>query len=135
MIDIEERKKYNKIYGNIGEEIASNYLQKKGYKIIEKNYKISLGEIDLICLDIVNSQKVYVFVEVKYRNSKKFGLPREAITLYKQKNIKKVAKYYLKVNKLYDKVPVRFDCVEIVGNDCIDSKNDKFEINLIKNIF
>ena len=124
-------KTFNKVYGNVGERLASEYLENLGYTILKKNYKISLGEIDIICKEKSNNEEIYVFVEVKYRTSKKFGLPREAITNSKQKNIKKVATYFLKVNNLYEKVPVRFDCVEIVDKDV----NKEPEINLIKNIF
>ena len=129
---MENIKSYNKIYGAVGERIVTEYLQNCGYKILEKNYKLPFGEIDIICLDNSNkTNPVYVFVEVKYRNSKQFGFPREAITKTKQATIKKVAIYYLKQKKLYEKVAMRFDCVEILDGPSGESP----EISLISNIF
>src|SRR3989339_682645 len=61
--------------GDLGEEIASNYLKKKGYKILERQYKSQYGEIDIIA----EHKKTLVFVEVKARRSDDFGLPEEAV--------------------------------------------------------
>ena len=127
----ENLKSFNKIYGNVGERIACEYLEDAGYKIIDRNYKNFWGEIDIICTKRVKKEVLYVFVEVKYRNSKKFGLPREAVTKQKQKTIRKVASYYLKSKGLFDKVFVRFDCVEIL--DGVEGKEP--EVNLIENAF
>ena len=125
-------KTYNKVYGNVGERLACEFLQGLGYEILNKNYKNFLGEIDIICKDNKDkSNPIYIFVEVKFRNSKKFGLPREAITFKKQQTIKKVATYYLKSKNLLNTVSVRFDCVEIIGGE--NGKESKIE--LIQNIF
>lgn len=125
-------KTFNKVKGSVGEKLACGFLQNKNYKILEKNYKNFLGEIDVICLDNKNKQNpIYIFVEVKFRNSSKFGMPREAITKTKQATIKKVATYYLKVKNLYEKVSVRFDCIEILAG----TREETPEINYIENAF
>ena len=77
--------------GKYGEELACKYLESKGYKIKERNYRTFLGEIDIIC----EYKKNIVFVEVKTRRSDKFGYPEEAINFIKQRKIIKNALCYL----------------------------------------
>ncbi len=71
----------NKILGNLGETIAENYLKKSGYNIVCKNFRCSIGEIDIIALN----KNSLIFVEVKTRTSTKFGYPKEAVTYHKKK--------------------------------------------------
>ena len=87
------------IMGKKGEAIACAYLKKKGYKIVEQNYKNKIGEIDIICKD----GEELVFVEVKTRSTYRFGLPREAVNEWKQNKIHNVAMVYLMKNKLVDR--------------------------------
>lgn len=104
-------KSLNKAKGSIGESLAVKYIKKHlKYKIIETNYSCMLGEIDIIAKD----KNTYVFIEVKYRESASFGMPREAVTPYKQNKIRKVAISYLKLHSLYDEVDIRFDVVDIL---------------------
>ena len=77
--------------GKYGEDLACKYLESKGYKIKERNYRTFLGEIDIIC----EYKKNIVFVEVKTRRSDKFGYPEEAINFIKQRKIIKNALCYL----------------------------------------
>ena len=77
--------------GKFGEDIASKYLEAKGYKIKERNYRTFLGEIDIVCEYKGN----IIFVEVKTRRSNKFGYPEEAINYNKQRKIIKNALCYL----------------------------------------
>ena len=86
------------ILGIEGEEQAKVYLLDKKYKILAQNYKNKIGEIDLIC----KKDDTYVFVEVKARNTKKFGMPREAVNPYKQHKIRLVAEVYIKQHNLYN---------------------------------
>lgn len=106
------------IFGIKGEQIAKQYLLKNKYKILEMNYKNPIGEIDIIAKD----KDTIVFVEVKARSSTRFGLPREAVTPYKQDKIHKVALGYLKFTQNLD-APIRFDCVEILGDEITHIKN------------
>lgn len=66
---------YKQQRGKIGEDMATEYLNKKGYKILERNFECRQGEIDIIALD----KDEIVFVEVKTRTSKKYGLAAEAV--------------------------------------------------------
>ena len=100
--------------GKIGkeqEEIAVKFLKDKGYRIIHRNYVCKIGEIDIIA----EHKGFVVFVEVKYRKSDYFGMPREAVNYYKQQKIKRVATFYLKWNRSLN-TKCRFDVVEILGD-------------------
>jgi len=94
--------------GNLSEDLAADFLKKNGFKIIKKNYRTKLGEIDIIA----HRDGYIVFVEVKARKSQKYGLPQEAVTLAKQRVIRKVARAFLQEKGLQD-VPVRFDVLAI----------------------
>ena len=95
-------------FGKYGENIAINYLIKKGYKIIEKNFLCKQGEIDIIA----RYKNEFVFVEVKTRTSIKYGNPIEAVNKNKTKHMYNSAQFYLYRNGLQNYF-VRFDVVEI----------------------
>ena len=84
--------------GKFGEDIASKYLEEKGYKIKERNYRTFLGEIDIISEYKGN----IIFVEVKTRRSNRFGYPEEAINFNKQRKIIKNALCYLAKYNLWE---------------------------------
>lgn len=117
-------KKYNKIIGNYGEDIASKFLEKNKYKIIERNYRCKYGEIDIITKD----KNILAFVEVKSRTNQHYGLPAEAVNYYKQKKIINTAKYYVLSQKIKNTF-CRFDIVEVFLSD------DDNNVRLIKNAF
>ena len=100
------------IYGKKSEIIASQFLKKKGYKIIETNYKNKIGEIDIIAKD----KDYLVFVEVKARMSRAFGDPAEAVDLKKQQKIRDVAQLYLIKTGKTEK-NCRFDVVALLGGE------------------
>lgn len=100
---------YNKLTGQCGEDAAANFLKKSGFKIIERNYKNKIGEIDIIAKNKEN----LVFVEVKTRSSDKFGTPAEAVTYYKKQKIVNTAKFYLMKNPT--DLNIRFDIIEVYG--------------------
>lgn len=116
----------NKEIGFHGEKIAKDFLIKKGYEILDMNYRCKLGEIDLIS----KTNNIICFVEVKTRYFSTYGTPIESITFKKQQKIYKVAQYYCIKNKLSN-LFFRFDVIEIVLT--LDSNN--FSINLIENAF
>ncbi|QAT43208.1 YraN family protein [Aminipila luticellarii] len=92
-----------------GEEVAANYLQNKGYQVLERNFRCKMGEIDIIaCID-----RTLVFVEVKTRRSLNYGLPCEAVTKTKKLHIRKVAAFYVMKNKIGN-INRRIDVVEIL---------------------
>jgi len=97
--------------GRQGENFAALHLRRKKYRIIERNYRTKLGEIDIIA-SIGNT---LVFCEVKTRLSQEYGHPLESITPQKQRTIKKVAELYLASQsnlKQYD--TVRFDVITLL---------------------
>ena len=112
-----------KMLGKAGEDRAARFLVKQGYKILERNYRVPSGEIDLIALH----KGEVVFVEVKTRSSDAFGAPELAVTPRKQRQMVKAALGYIKYKKLHQ-VPCRFDVV------AINEASEK-EIELIQNAF
>ena len=94
--------------GKGGEDSAVDYLAKKGYHILRRNYRFNRGEIDIIAED----KEDLVFIEVKARMSRAFGVPENALTPAKCRRIKKVAQGYLYENKIDDR-SCRFDIVAI----------------------
>ena len=110
--------------GFFGQTEAEKFLQNKGMTVLETNYRRKTGEIDLI----VQHGSYIVFVEVKYRNSKKYGLPREAVNAAKQKRIHNTALHYI-VEKRLDERDFRFDVVELLHT------KDGLIINHIENAF
>ncbi len=111
--------------GRRGEDLALSYLKKKGYKIIERNYKTAYGEIDIIGDD----RDCISFVEVRSMNAGRLGLPEYTVNRRKQNQIARVALSYIKKRQLWDK-NCRFDVVCI---DDVDSSSPK--IRLIENAF
>jgi len=95
--------------GNQGEDIAAAYLSSIGFRIITRNYRNKSGEIDIVAED----KETLVFVEVKTRRSKRFGLPEEAVTLQKQRQIVRAATWYLSHHNMLES-PVRFDIVAVL---------------------
>ena len=114
---------FKKILGQSGEDRAATFLAKKGYRVLERNYRTRNGEIDLIALH----EGTVVFVEVKTRTSDRFGAPELAVTPQKQGRMIKAALAYIKYKKLHQ-VPCRFDVVAI-------SAATDIEIGIIQNAF
>lgn len=102
----------NRQLGNDYEISACEYLEKQGYRIVERNFRIHRGEIDIIALD----DDVLVFVEVKYRRKNSFGYSAEAVGIHKQRIIYAVAENYLALHQKYRESPCRFDVIAIDNN-------------------
>jgi len=96
------------LLGKEGERIAELFLKKKGYKLVERNYRCAAGELDLIVLD----QRVIVFVEVKTRTGMAYGTPLEAVEVRKQQKLIYAAQFFLNAKKLSQR-EARFDVVGI----------------------
>ena len=111
-------------FGKKGESLAVEYLKKHGYRIIARNYRTGMGEIDIIARD----KGILVFVEVKARRSFRFGNPKAAVTPRKQRSISMVALSYLKATK-QESARARFDVV------AVNSENDTACIEIVKNAF
>ena len=111
--------------GNYGETLAVEFLKKQGYRILERNFRIRGGEIDIVAKDKNN----LVFVEVKTRWSHEFGLPAESVTPWKIRFLIRAAQFYLAKTKGFDN-PYRIDVVSVDFAE--DQDNPKIE--LIRNI-
>jgi putative endonuclease len=94
--------------GKKGEELAIERLKALQYKILERNFKCRLGEIDIIARD----KSTLVFIEVKTRATKDFGGPAAAVHERKQRQLSRVALTYLNQKKLFH-IPARFDVVAV----------------------
>ena len=94
--------------GNFYEEMAANYLIEQGYEILARQYRTRSGEIDLVARD----GSTIVFIEVKGRQSTRFGLPQEAVDRRKQRRIWRSAQHYLWSRGLSDGL-CRFDVIII----------------------
>ena len=109
----------NKTTGTLGENIAVEYLEKKGYKILERNKHFSKAcEIDIIALD---KKQTLVCVEVKTRKTEFCGNPLEAITKTKYKNIKNGLLSYLGEHPEYKKY--RIDAISVILNPTVQIKH------------
>jgi putative endonuclease len=104
------RRLTNQSSGAWGEDLALRYLLRRGYRLLERNYRQRRGEIDLI----VRDDEVLVFVEVKLRRSKGFGDPLEAVTARKQATIRSLAEQYLAESQP-DFETLRFDVIGILA--------------------
>ena len=115
-----------KAIGAEGERIAVRFLKKKGYKILQRNYRSKGGEIDIICYD----HGCIVFVEVKTRFSNAYGAPELAVNEAKRRQIIKTASHYTAQKKI-EGVDLRFDVVSVFHSP--DAKRPA--ITLFKNAF
>ena len=110
--------------GRIGEDLAFELLKKEGYKILERNFKSPLGEIDIIARE----GKSLAFVEVKTRLTSDFGTAKWAVGPRKQRKLSMVALDYLKRHSLLEQA-ARFDVV------AIDLDHEQERIELFRNAF
>jgi putative endonuclease len=111
-------------WGKAGEDLAARYLEQRGLKILERNFRFEHGEIDLIA----EEGEELVFIEVKARQSTAFGTPEDAVTEKKQEKVHAAAEGYLYTHDIDDR-PCRFDIV------AIEYKNGKAEIRHICDAF
>lgn len=114
----------------LGENISCVFLEKQKFKIIERNYRKSYTEIDIIAIDNSNpKERVLSFIEVKTRKTDIFGSPLEAITPWKIKNIVRTGQYY---KMTHGNLPesIRIDAVSVI----LLSDDKVKEIELIKDI-
>ena len=111
--------------GRYYESLALRYLKKQGLHLIQKNYRCSAGEIDLIMRD----KCILIFVEVRFRDGEDFGLAVETVDRRKQLKVLRAAQHYLLLHKIYDSLQCRFD---VIG---ITKKNSEVEFSWLRNAF
>ncbi|MCH8904193.1 MAG: YraN family protein [Bacteroidetes bacterium] len=107
-------KRNNIELGKIGERIATEYLRKKGYVILERNWRVVHLEVDIIA----KYRDIVVFVEVKTRTTDKYGDPEEAVDEIKEIHLGDAAEAYIELNEI--KEEIRFDIISIIlkGKTC-----------------
>ncbi len=98
--------------GQAGEQLAASFLKKKGYTIVQRNFRCRAGELDIIAED----GDYLVIVEVKTRSSGSYGSPVEAVDLRKQRQICRTARHYLHQYAIADR-NIRFDVVAVIATD------------------
>ena len=107
-----EYKENKRETGTRKEELAADFLTRRGVKILERNFRCRQGEIDLIGRD----GRYLVFFEVKYRKTARNGIPAEAVGYVKQQRIRYTAQFYLYSRHYQEDMPCRFDVVSILGD-------------------
>lgn len=101
--------------GSRGEDLAAAYLERKGCRIMCRNYRTNRGEVDIIGLeqDDESGDATLVFIEVKTRSDLQYGVPLEAITEEKMERVRRAAEVYILQNRIEDTL-CRFDVVGIL---------------------
>lgn len=97
--------------GKEGEQLATLFLENKGYIVLNINYRYKHYEVDVIA----KKGNLIIFAEVKRRNSKKFGFPEQFVNHQKKKNLKECANHYMSLIK--ELTPLRFDIISIYWPD------------------
>lgn len=113
----------SKSSGNLGEQIAIDFLEKKAYKILHQNYRYRQYEIDIIA----EKEKTLHFIEVKLRGSDNFGSPASFVSKAQQKNIAQAANNF--INQLEGDPELQFDIISIF------KQKNQFKIEHIEQAF
>ena len=112
--------------GAHGEDLAVEFLKRQGYRILQRNFKLKFGEIDIVAQE----SDTVCFVEVRTKTGNEMGTPFESVTPAKQRKLSKLALAYLKNQYKSIEVRARFDVVAVVSQD---GREEKVEV--IKNAF
>jgi putative endonuclease len=104
--------------GATGEDRAVDYLVRSGMRIVERNYRCKLGELDVIARDA----DTLVFVEVRSRRSAEYGNALDAISWHKRRRVSRMAMAYVAARKPRF-VEARFDVVAITGDEVVHVKD------------
>lgn len=115
--------KHNQQFGKLGEDIAVTYLERKGYKILVRNFRFGRVELDIVA----EYENDIVFIEVKTRTSDQMAYPEQAVGKAKQRNIRLAAEQFLEERNITK--PARFDIIAVVKNEV------KFEVEHIEDAF
>ena len=116
--------------GARGEALAVKHLKRLGYKIVEQNFRVRSGEIDIIG----EQDGTLVFIEVKTRTDTRFGPPFESITAKKKKHLSIVALEYMSRHDCHDR-PARFDVVGVQIGKKDSRKTSDVSVELVRNAF
>ncbi len=116
---------FRKQLGDNAEETARQYLEQKGYRTVQKNFRCKTGEIDLI----MQKDDYLIFVEVRSRSHNRYGEPLETVDYTKQKKIKKASAYFLYIHPKLAHCYCRYDVVSVLW------KNGRADITWIADAF
>lgn len=116
---------FRKQLGNDSETIAQQYLEQRGYMLIQANFRCKTGEVDLI----MQKENLLVFVEVRSKSSSRYGEPLETVDKTKQDKIRKAAGYYLYTHPKMAEHYCRFDVVSVLW------QNDRPQITWLADAF
>lgn len=105
--------------GSAYEDLACERIESEGMQILNRNYRVRIGEIDIIARD----GEELVFIEVKYRKNMDFGGAEYAIPESKRRTIRRVAQWYMNQRGISPEALCRFDAVLINGSDMIHIRN------------
>ncbi len=110
--------------GSLGEKLARNFLSKRGYRVLETNYRCPQGEIDIVA----SHKGALVFIEVRTKRGLEFGSPEESITPSKKEKMRVTALHYLQA---HENVPEtwRIDMVAVE----LDRTGKLLRIDLVEN--
>lgn len=111
-----------------GEAMVANWLRDKGFRLLSSGYRCRYGEIDLIA----EEKGVLCFIEVKTRSNYGDVLPREYVTLAKQRRLRTTAQWYLATHDMADR-PARFDVAEVYTDAQRSPQNTR--LHYIRNAF
>ena len=114
----------NIFIGKYGEDLAARYLQDRGYRILDRNWRCKLGEIDLVAVH----KDRFVFVEVKTRNGIGYGHPFEAVTSVKIARMRKLASQWC-IQHEHVGAKVRLDAIAVL------IRSGKVAIEHLKQVF
>ncbi len=110
--------------GDLGEDAAARYLESRGFRVLERNWRFRQWELDLVCRD----KDTLVFVEVKTRKAGAMASPADALTPKKKARLVKAASHYLSKKDLWDE-PCRFDLAGVTDT------GTSMEVDHIENAF
>jgi putative endonuclease len=113
------------LFGKLGEDLACEELQRRGYAILDRRFRTRCGELDIIARE----GSVLVFIEVRARSSGNFGNPFESVTWQKRHRLSRMAAAYLYQKHLPD-MACRFDVVGVTG-----TVDGSFNIEVVKHAF
>jgi putative endonuclease len=110
--------------GHLGEQLAAGFLQKRGYRIVQTNYRCPEGEVDIVA----RRKDCLIFVEVRTKRSQEFGSPEESITMAKMDKLRRVAAHY---RQAHDDSPASWR-IDVVAVE-LDRQNRPRRIEHIEN--
>lgn len=123
-MDTNESKDQKPSVGKLGENLAANFLEEKGYNILERNYRFGHGEVDIIA----EKEEMLIFIEVKTKKFGDFGDPINWIKRSKQMQIGRIARGYLYEKNITDR-DCRFDVILVTW------ENGLWKIDHLENAF